>query len=230
MSEMNNLQKALLIVEEERSHKYDDLYDNPEMHEFSQKYLVRRREIISMYKDPQVVIATSMSTYRRTHKIRLRTILVAALIMLLATAFVIAITTPHIYYVIKEKIGHWTITFTQEDNTDESALTPVWPQIPEGFSVTENEATESHFYISMEDNDNHIIIFEQLPPDGASVNIDSERNENTIGIINETEVIISREGNAIMMIFNDGNYVYHIRGNASEKILREIADDILNKQ
>ena len=109
-------------------------------------------------------------------------------------------------------------------------MVPVWPQIPKGISVTENEVTESHFYLVMEDDDNHIIIFEQLAPDGASINIDSERNENTNEVINETEVIISREGNAIMMIFNDGNYVYHIRGNASEKILREIADDILNKQ
>ena len=34
MNDMNNLQKALLIIEEERSHKYDDLYETPKLHEF----------------------------------------------------------------------------------------------------------------------------------------------------------------------------------------------------
>ena len=230
MNDMNNLQKALMIIEEDRASKYDDLYDSPEPHEFSQGYLKRRRNILSMYEDCQVGTATPAPTYRRARKIRLRTILVAALIMLLATASVIAITKPHVYYVIKEKIDHWAITFIQEDNIGESALIPVWPQIPEGFSVIEKEATESHFYLAMEDDDNHIIIFEQLPPDGASINIDSERNENTIESINETDVVISREGDAIMMLFNDGNYAYHIRGNVSEQMLREMAEDILNKQ
>lgn len=230
MSEMNNLQKALLVIEEERSHKYDDLYETPKLHEFSQRYLMRRGEIISMYERRQVDTATHVPTYRRARKIRLRTILVAALIMLLATASVIAITKPHIYYVIKEKIDRWSITFIQENDADESDLVPVWPQIPKGFSVTENEVTESHFYLVMEDDDNHIIIFEQLPPDGASINIDSERNENTNEVIKEIETIISREGDSTMMLFNDSNYVYHIRGNASEQILREIADDILKKR
>ena len=188
----------------------------------------RRKDIIDIASG--ITGAPDGKQYKRVYRVSFRTILVAALIMLLATASVIAITKPHIYYVIKEKIDRWSITFTQENDADQSDLVPVWPQIPKGFSVTENEVTESHFYLVMEDDDNHIIIFEQLAPDGASINIDSERNENTNEVINETEVIISREGNAIMMIFNDGNYVYHIRGNASEKILREIADDILNKQ
>lgn len=39
MSDMNNLQKALLLVEEEEAQKYNDIFESPEPHTFSKKYL-----------------------------------------------------------------------------------------------------------------------------------------------------------------------------------------------
>lgn len=164
----------------------------------------------------------------RPRRLHFHTILVAALVMLLATVSVIAITKPHIYYVIREKKDSWRITFTQKDSSDEVSLIPIIPTIPDGFDIIEEESTETNFFLVMEDKDEHLIIFEQMLPDGTAVNIDSERNENTVEIINETEVICYREGEATILLLDDGRYMYHIRGNISKQLLKDMAASILN--
>ena len=70
-------------------------------------------------------------------------------------------------------------------------------------------------------------VYEQMLPNAASINIDSERNENTVELINGSEVICSREGEATMLLINDSRYIYQISGTASEKLLREIAESIM---
>ena len=227
MREMNNLQKALIMVEDESIDRYEAELAAEGEHEFSESYLKKRKEIIERSLNSGFTPVRAKQHNTRPHRLHFRTILVAALIMLLATVSVIAITKPHIYYVIKEKIDSWRITFTQEDSSDESSLIPVIPIVPDGFNITEEESTEANYYLAMEDNDKHLIIYEQMLPDGTAVNIDSERNENTVEIINGSEVICFREGDATIMLFNDGRYIYHIRGNASEQLLREMVEDIL---
>ena len=230
MEDMNNLQKALLIIEEDRADKYDDLYESPETHEFSQKYLMRRGEILSMYEAQQVYTATSVPIYRRARKIRLRTILVAALIMLLATASVIAITKPHIYYVIKEKIDSWKITFNEEDNEGgDNNFEAVKPLIPEGFTVTQEEELENNYFLSLESSSGAIIIYEQIQPDGTSIRVDSEHSDNMSEIINGIEVVISKTEQTTTFICNDGKYIYQIYGNADEDLLRHMMMNIIER-
>lgn len=230
MSEMNNLQKALLVIEEERSHKYDDLYETPKLHEFSQRYLLRRGEIISMYERRQVDTATHVPTNRRARKIRLRTILVAALIMLLATTSVIAITKPHIYYVIKEKIDSWKITFTEEGGEDiESDFEVIKPQIPDGFKVDHEEELENNYFLSLTNSTGKIITYEQIRPEGTSIRIDSEHSDNISETINGLEVVISKTEQTTTLICNDGEYIYQIYGDANEDLLREMMMKIIEK-
>lgn len=230
MEDMNNLQKALLIIEEDRADKYDDLYESPEPYEFSQGYLMRRGEILSMYEAKQVDAATSVPTYRRARKIRLRTILVAALIMLLATASVIAITKPHIYYVIKEKIDSLKITFIEEDNDGgDSNFEAVKPLIPEGFTVTQEEELENNYYLSLENSSGTIIIYEQIQPEGTSIRIDSEHSDNKTETINGLEIVISKTEQTTTFICNDGEYIYQIYGNADEDLLRRMMMNIIER-
>ena len=230
MNDMNNLQKALLIIEEDRAGKYDDLYESPEPHEFSQGYLKRRGKIISMYEAQQVDTATPAPTYRRARKIRLRTILVAALIMLIATVSVIAITKPHIYYVIKEKIDSWKITFIEEDNEGgDSNFEAVKPLIPEGFTVTQEEELENNYFLSLENSSGTIITYEQMQPDGTSIRIDSEHSDNKTETINGFEVVISKTEEAITYVCNDGKYIYLIYGNVDEGLLRHMMMSVIEK-
>ena len=227
MSEMNNLQKALIMVEDESIDRYEAELAAEGEHEFSESYLKRRKEIIESSLEKGFTPVRTKQHNTRPRRLHFRTILVAALIMLLATVSVIAITKPHIYYVIKEKIDSWRITFTQEDSSDESSLIPVIPMVPDGFNITEEESTEANYYLVMEDNDKHLIIYEQMLPDGTAVYIDSERNENTTEGIEGTEVVCSREGAVTMLLVNDGRYIYQISGTASEQLLREMAGSIL---
>ena len=211
MSEMNNLQKALIMVEDKSIERYEAELAAEGEHEFSESYLKRRKEIIEKSLEKSFKPVRSKQHNTRPRRLHFRTILVAALIMLLATVSVIAIAKPHIYYLIKEKMDSWRITFTQDDIYDEASLIPVIPTIPDGFDITEEESTEVHYYLVMEDNDKHLIIYEQMLPDGSAVNIDSERNENTVEMINGSEVICFREGDAAMMLINDGRYISHKR-------------------
>lgn len=228
MNDMNNLQKALLIIEEDRACKYDDLYKSPEMHEFSQGYLKRRGEIISMYEGRRVDAATHVLTYRRARKIRLRTILVAALIMLLATASVIAITKPHIYYVIKEKIDSWKITFIEEDaEVVDNNFDAVMPLIPNGFTVVQEEEFENSYFVLLENDAGEVITYDQRLPEGASISVDSEYSENATEIINGNEVVISKDEQAIAFICNDGKYIYQIYGDVDEGLLRQMMMSVI---
>lgn len=227
MSKMNNLQKALIMVENESIERYEAELSAEGKHEFSESYLKRRKEIIESSLDKSFSPMRVKQHNAGPHRLHLRTILVAALIMLLATVSVIAIAKPHIYYVIKEKIDSWRITFTQEDSSDETSLVPVIPMVPDGFSIIEEELTEAHYYLVMENKGGHMIIYEQMIPNTASINIDSERNENTVEMINGSKVVCSREGEATMLLINDGMYIYQISGTASEEMLREIAESIL---
>ena len=102
MSDKNNLQKALLLVEEEEAQKYNDIFELPKPHIFSRKYLRRRKDIIDIASGR--TRAPDGKQYKRVYRVSFRTVLVEVLVMIMATITVIAITKPHIYYVIKEKI------------------------------------------------------------------------------------------------------------------------------
>lgn len=227
MSKMNNLQKALIMVEDESIDRYEAELAAEGKHEFSESYFKRRKEIIEKSYDKSFAPLRAKQYNTKPRRLHLRTMLVAAIIMLLATLSVIAITKPHIYYVIKEKKDSWRITFAQEDSSDEASLVPVIPMVPDSFSIIEEELTEAHYYLVMENKGEHMIIYEQMLPNAASINIDSERNENTIELINGSEVICSRKGEATMLLINDSRYIYQISGTASEKLLREIAESIM---
>ena len=230
MNDINNLQKALLFVEEDKARKYDDIYSSAEVHEFSRNYLKRREDIIDMCAEQHKASVTNVTNYRSAHRIRLRTLLVAALIMMLATASVIAITKPHIYYVIKERINSWKIIFIEEDSENyDNCFDYVKPRIPDGFTVVLEEKLENDYFISMKDSSGAIINYEQMQPDGTTISLDSEHSNNITEIVNGVEIVISRENNATTFICNDGKYIFQIQGNADEDLLRQMMMSVIDK-
>lgn len=230
MSDMNNLQKALLIVEEDKARKYDHIDESILMHRFSHRYLRRREEIIGVGREQHAESTVHTLNYRRAYRLRLRTILVTALIMLLATISVIAIAKPHIYYVIKEKIDSWRITFILEDNEIiDNSFDYVKPRIPDGFTVVLEEKLENDYFLSMKDSSGAIINYEQMQPDGTTISVDSEHSNNITKIVNGVEIVISRENNATTFICNDGKYIFQIQGNADEDLLRQMMMSIIDK-
>ena len=228
MSNKNNLQKALLLVEKEEAQKYNDIFESPEPHTFSKKYLRRRKDIIDIASGR--TIEPEGKQYKRVYRISFRTILVAALVMIMATITVIAVTKPHIYYVIKEKIDNWRITFIDEDTSDNEngGFVAVKPQLPEGFKIVLEEELEDNYFLSIENAEGDIINYDQRLPEGTTISIDSEHSENKTETINGSEVVISKEGDTITYICNDGKYIYHIHGNADEKLLKEMMMSVID--
>ncbi len=229
---MNNLQKALYNIEIETTEAYEKELSTQTKHKFSRRYLKQRREIIGMYENE-----AAEGDYKHSFEgglkrpIRMRTILLAALIMLFATASVIAIAKPQIYYVIKEKIRSWDITFSEEDGKPiDDTFEVIKPDIPEGFEITMEEQAEFSYFLTYENEEGKFIDYGQTPADGLSVSIDSERSTNETVNIDGEEAIVSRENDITMLIFNDGKYVYSINSNEDETIIINIMKDILTRQ
>lgn len=147
---------------------------------------------------------------------------------MLACISVIAITKPHIYYVIKEKIDSWDIVFNKEDSDHtEEGFVIIKPQIPDGFTIVSEEALEVDYFLSLENANGENINYEQMLPEGTSISIDSERLNNTTEMINGMEVVVSRDESFISLVFNDGEYIYQIDGNADEKLLRQMMMSVI---
>lgn len=228
MREMNNLQKALLMAMETELNQYEKLAESEPDHTFSHSYLRRKKEIIRMANKQTVMLRNGVYRYSTARRVSFKTILVAALIMILATVSVIAIANPHIFYVIKERIDSWRITF--DVDTTENAVdtfSAVRPEIPDGFIIEEEEELDFEYYLYLQNDSGEVIQYNQYLPDGLSINIDSERSDNTVEIIDGNEIVVSREGEAIQYIFNDGRYIYHILGTADEELLRGMMESIL---
>lgn len=228
MTGINNLQKALLILEVEKAHTIDDVSEAHETHVFSRRYNKRRKEIIETCADNSFESGISGTNYKRSHRLKLRTILVAALILLLATITVIAMTKPHIYYVIKDKLESWDILFIEEGSErEEGEFVAVKPEIPDGFTIVEEDELAVEYYLALENSTGETIDYDQVLPEGTTISIDSEHSENSTEIINGTEVIVSRGGDTVLLICNDGEYIYEIFGNADEKLLRQMMMSII---
>lgn len=228
MREMNNLQKALLMAMETELNQYEKLAESEPDHTFSRSYLKRKKEIIRMANRQTAMLRNGVYRYSTARRVSFKTILVAALIMILATVSVIAIANPQIFYVIKERIDSWRITF-DVDSTENAVYTfsAVRPEIPDGFIIEEEEELDFEYYLYLQNDSGEVIHYNQYLPDGLSINIDSERSDNKVEIIDGNEIVVSREGEAIQYIFNDGRYIYHILGTADEELLRGMMESIL---
>lgn len=233
---MNNLQRALLMAADKEVQQYELLMVSEPDHSFSQRYRQRRVEVIHLSEREGTSV--NKIDFRSVRRLSARTILVAALIMVLTTLSVIAIAKPHIYYVVKERIDSWNITFTQEgadestQNADDVEFILHRPQIPDGFSIRTEGFNGPFYFLEIEAEDGRWIMFDQHEPEGVSISLDSERNDVTKETICGYEVIIQRqEGKINNIICNDGDYIYMIGGNdlVEEDLLLQMMESVLTQ-
>jgi len=218
---------------EEETAAYESSMAQTPGHTFSKRFEKRKRQIIRL-ADQRLTGSVHELQRRAVRRVRIRTLLVAALILLLAVSTVVAIVKPEIYYIIKEKITNWEISFgmsPEEETTDTVDFEVVRPVIPEGFSVVEEDEGADVYFLTIQNNKNKDIdiSYSQMLPEGTNVQLDSERNTNAIEIIAGTEAIVAREDGATNILFNNGKYVFLIGGNCDESILREMAEEILDR-
>ena len=223
---MDNLQRALLEMQEENTKEYEEYALDQPVHRFSARYLRRRKKIVEQFSNSADAHARE---YRPVmlRRVNMRIILVAIIIMILATASVIAATKPRIYYIIKESIESWDVLFEVEnEDSTHTEFKVRKPTIPEGFNVVSEEIYVSSYCLTITDKDGGEIIFYQTEASGSSVMIDNEKSTNVVEEYNGNELIKSKEGSSNIIVFNDGKYVFILSGNVEETILYSMIDSL----
>ena len=144
-----------------------------------------------------------------------RALLVAVLVavMLIGTAAAYAVTHPEIVYNIKKSITEWAFQFQQTDPvTVANEFTPLKPELPVGFALSEETNTE-HSYAA-------------IYADGLGLNIDGEVEIKEIEISGYKGVSYKKYDDWVI-IWNNGYYVLELTGNVEYDILFKIADSIM---
>lgn len=222
---MNNLQKALLDVQEERTNEYDKMLSQHPEHSFSWRYNVRRKKIIKASTRKNAIM-DNIHTHIPTYRFSFRTVLVAVLIMILATASVIAIVKPKIYYDIKEMIDRWRITFSVEGESEENSFEPIKPVIPEGFEIVSEENGDFTYSLKLRNQEGKEIIYDQSTPDGMSIILDSENHTTRKGYYKNHEIVISKSDEVVTILCEDSKYIYLIAGDVDESIMIRMMESL----
>lgn len=227
---MNKMQRALLDIQEENTSEYVRLLANRPGHRFSSAYIKRKKEIVAL-ATKSVNINPSEFTYRRIRRLSMRTILVAALVMIMCTATVIAVAKPHLYFQIKEYFTHWDVsTDTGEESgvyDDDFKITPIKPTVPEGYEIVSEEVDVFDYRLQLKGNDNTEIEYNQSTP-GASYLIDNETTDNRVVEYKGNELLIGTGEDYALYLYNNGEYLFDICaiGKVDEAIIYQILDSI----
>lgn len=236
----DNLGKALTDILDEEIEEYCKVEIGSAYH-FSCHYNDRKKQILS--STVMLPNAVEQDRYyfdarrRYGHSSRGRRIamLVAVLIMVLTmTAAAIAIVKPHIYYVIKETLTSWDITYDRGtgksgDVKQKEVFKRIVPVTPEGYTIVNREEDPNSFSIDYEDNDGHRIYYTQFLPGGLMSSIDTERHKIHVEKIKECEVIMAISDKDVLTTFANSDYVFEIGGNCDKEVINVMIEDILSE-
>lgn len=222
---MANLKQALTELREEQTSEYEELMKKQARHKFSRIYLKRRKAVIDMTSQAAKAMHDDYK-YRAVKRFSLRTALVAAIVMILATVSVIAIAKPEIIFNIKEKITHWKIEVRHEnteERSDEFVL--LRPDAPDGYEIVD-EIEEGSYYIIYRNAKGDEIVYEQNSGN-PNIYLDSEGIDIYETTINGHKAIISRHSeNATTIIIEDGEYLYLISGHCPFEDVYDFAEKL----
>lgn len=236
----NDFRKALTDILDEEIVAYSKA-ESRSTYTFSRNYEDRKKRILSsvaLSLNAAELDKCHFEIHRRhgqTSRRRKISMLVAILIMVLAmTAVVIAVAKPHIYYVIKETLTSWDITYDREAGTSDEAeqnevLKQIVPITPEGYTIVSKEEDPNSFSIDYEDDDGHHIYYSQCLPDGLMTSMDAERHKIRVEIINGSEVIIATSDKDMLATFANDDYVFEIGGSCDKKIIMEMIENIISE-
>ena len=157
-----------------------------------------------------------------------RVLLVAALVavILIGTAAAYAVAHPEIVYNIKKSITEWAFQFQQTDPvTVADEFTPLKPELPVGFALSEETNTEHSYAAKYEDGNGHIIYYDQNEADGLGLNIDGEAEIKEIEISGYKGVSYKKYDDWVI-VWNNGYYVLELTGNVEYDVLIKMVNSI----
>lgn len=155
-----------------------------------------------------------------------RVLLVAALVVviLIGTVAAYAVAHPEIVYNIKKSIIEWTFHFQQTDPvTVADEFTPLKPEIPVGFDISEETITEHSYTAIYEDGNGHIVYYDQNEADGLGLNIDGETDITEIEI-NGNKGVSYKKYDDWIIVWDNGYYVLELTGNVEYDLLIKMAE------
>ncbi|MBO4234853.1 MAG: DUF4367 domain-containing protein [Firmicutes bacterium] len=231
----NRLNEAIIEYLDDEIAAYALAADETPGYNLSKKYLRKKRTIIRAAEgretkklDNKEYIPQKSLAY--IVKIRRVAVLVAVLIMLLAAAVgVVAAVKAYIRYNVDKGKEFWHVTFEKEGYDDSFIFEYLEPKVPEGFEETTRIKEERFLLIRYSNSDGSIIEYAQQLPDGLDMYIDNIEHASEIEYINGIEVIttVGSEGN--MVVFNDERYLFDLSGTVSEKVLKDMAVEIIHR-
>ena len=157
-----------------------------------------------------------------------KVLLVAALVavILIGTAAAYAVAHPEIVYNIKKSIIEWTFHFQQTDPvTVADEFTPLKPEIPVGFDISDETITEHSYTAIYEDGNGHIVYYDQNEADGLGLNIDAETDITEIEI-NGNKGVSYKKYDDWIIVWDNGYYVLELTGNVEYDVLIRMVNSI----
>ena len=235
MSEFDiKLKNALELAYDKKWDAYDNEIANVPDYVFPEGYdekvLNKCYKVLNTGSDyRQVIVNTSDMKFHSRPRLR-RTLLVAALIavMLIGTITAYALTHPEIISSIKKTITEWTFHFQQTDpETAAEDFVPMKPETPGGFEITYEEVVPSLSYdVQYENTDGCVIIYSQYETGSLELKISGEGEEYTEIDINGHNGQAYRQMNDWTIVWDNGSYVFRIKGNCELDALVKMAESI----
>lgn len=194
--------------------------------------LKHRRVMEKAIRTANKEIKISEKPHQQTHHVRIRRIVVVALVAVLimvSSVIAFAAVYPEYYMVIKEKVKEWTITFVTDG--EDNVLTEFVVKngaVPEDFALT-NEVSEDGVYIATYDRheaEEEITYVQEALSKYSITGIDSENDYKKIEKLNGVETIVMKKGDCYTLFWVKDGCSYTLVGNCSLNELKAYAESL----
>lgn len=211
---MNNLEAACRLSCENWIDSFPE--DIPE-HEFSREHIEKMQPLL---------VQKRTELKPRISRKSLKFILIAAILMSLATTIFVVAKPAFEKYSLKKSSDHSMYDVIIDDKSNVKKVSSLNVNyIPSGFEKTDSYKSE-YQYIYKYEKDKEYFVIEKIKLN-SSINYDTEHTCEEIIKINGKDVICRQGENGFKdYLYNDGNYIYSISGNISNAEFVNIIQNI----
>lgn len=226
--EDSKLTQALILNLDQEINEYERNQKSEPAHLFSSHYQRKKKQILRLAE--KGILGNAPALQSRRFRFRRTAVLIAAIVAVLAAATAAAaIVKPEVFYIIKEKITNWTITF-DNSSTEKPAFAYIKPPVPEGYQIIDETKGPDFYYLTFRNESGQEISYDQNDPDSVSISIDSEQTTPKKESIEGVEVIISEHDGIAQIMYTDNRYVYVIDGNCEKDVLYNIVKEMIKQE
>lgn len=212
---MNNLEAACRLSCENWIDSFPE--DIPE-HEFSREHIEKMQPLL---------VQKGTELKPRISRKSLKFILIAAILMSLATTIFVVAKPAFEKYSLKKSSDHSMYDVILDDKSNVKKVNSLSVNyIPSGFEKTEEENNINSIIYTYKDNNNKHFYIGKYTLD-TSVGYNTEKYKEELIKIDNKECIYYNVGSDMHgLVFNNGEYIYEIDGNISKEELVDIAQNI----